>query len=108
MITVLLELVDNNEEFKKQVTIKHLKLKADTHFIQQGQPHSSIFIIKKGTVRVISETESSEENEPVVNPGLSDLNEDELVGEFCLFDDAPASATVTTVEDSELIEIEKK
>jgi len=104
MQSVLLDIVENNDAFKKRVKHKFFKLMSNEILINQNEEHHEFYLIKSGKVAVVSKADL--ENKKQIKPGLSELGAGETVGEFCLFDDAPASATVSTVTDCEICEID--
>lgn len=69
--------------------------------VQEGEPGSSMFIIIRGSVKVSSYAADGRE---VV---LSILEKGDFFGEMALLDEDPRSATVTTMEDSELGQIRR-
>jgi len=69
--------------------------------VQEGEPGNSMFIIISGSVKVSSYAADGRE---VV---LSILEKGDFFGEMALLDEEPRSATVTTMEDSELGQIRR-
>lgn len=69
--------------------------------VQEGEPGNSMFIIISGSVKVSSYAPDGRE---VV---LSILEKGDFFGEMALLDEEPRSATVTTMEDSELGQIRR-
>jgi len=68
----------------------------------EDEAGSTMFIIKKGSVKITRITEDGRE---VI---LSILNEGDFFGEMSILDDAPRSANAVTLEDSILLVIHKK
>ena len=99
-------LFETDAEFKKHVKHEIINVKSNTLIIQENEPNLHIYLIMSGGVRVTTKTEVV--GEKAMSPGLCDLGKGDTVGEFCLIDDEPASATVNTIEDSKLIKIEGK
>lgn len=87
---------------KVKYEIKHFK--ANEKILLQGKEHQKVYLIEKGTVRIIVNAEIREHS--TVRPGIADLGPHDIFGEFGLFDDLPASADVMAVVDSELLEID--
>lgn len=67
----------------------------DTIF-REGEPGQSMFAIKRGRVAIV-----------VGGNTVDELGEQELFGEMALLEDAPRAATVVTLEETELVEIDK-
>ena len=67
--------------------------------MRQGDPSDALHVITKGRARV----ERSQAGEtPLV---LAELGAGEVIGEMGLLDNAPRSATVTALEDTETLEL---
>jgi len=107
MVTIynLINTLLDNESFKSNVKFSIKKFKPNEKILEQGKDHSFFYLIKKGQVRIIVNSEIKEENLSI-HPGIVDLSENDIFGEFELFDDLPASADVVTVVESELVEID--
>jgi CRP/FNR family transcriptional regulator, cyclic AMP receptor protein len=70
-----------------------------TVIMRQGDPSDALHVITRGRVRV-------ERDQPGERPlVLAELGVGDVVGEMGLLDNAPRSATVTTLEDTETLEI---
>jgi CRP/FNR family transcriptional regulator, cyclic AMP receptor protein len=63
---------------------------------QEGDPGESMFAIKRGKVAIL-----------VGGDTVDTLAEEELFGEMALLDDATRAATVVTLDETELVEIDK-
>ncbi len=72
--------------------------------ITEGSPGRVLYLIERGRVRVSGRVEL--EGRRHIQPGLCDLETDDVFGELSLFEDAPRSASVVAVEDSELLEFQ--
>ncbi len=70
--------------------------------IREGDPGKAMYIIKSGAMKV---TRSDEEDDEIF---IGLLNAGSAFGEFSLIDDLPRSANVTTIEESELFQLDKK
>ena len=68
--------------------------------MRQGEPSDVLHVIQRGRVRV----ERVLPDEPVVI--LAELDATEVVGEMGLLDNAPRSATVTAITDTETLELD--
>jgi CRP/FNR family transcriptional regulator, cyclic AMP receptor protein len=104
MPSVLLSLL-GNPSFQTQVKYITCKFNPNQKILEQGKMHPSIYIIKSGKVRVTVKTEKNQDP-LLLHPGIVELGPDEIFGEFGLIDDLPASADVTAIIESELIEID--
>ena len=70
--------------------------------INEGSIGRTLYLIERGRVRVSGRVEL--ENKRHIQPGLCDLEPDDVFGELSLFEDAPRSASVVAVQDCELLE----
>src|SRR3984893_8198865 len=87
------------EELTKIATAK--KYAADKAVFFQGDPSDSLYILVKGSVKVARASEDGHEKIlDILGPG-------EIFGEFAMLDGNPRSATVTTVEPTELAVISR-
>jgi len=88
------------EELTKIVAAK--KYGPDAAVFFQGEPSDSLYMILKGSVKVIQASEDGHEKIlDILGPG-------EIFGEFAMLDGHPRSATVTTYEPTELASISRK
>jgi CRP-like cAMP-binding protein len=67
--------------------------------MRQGDPSDALHVITRGRVRVERDQAAGS---PVV---LAELGAGEVIGEMGLLDNAPRSATVTALDDTETLEI---
>lgn len=102
----LIKSLFENPQFKSQVKYAIKKYEANDKILEQGKEHPNLFLIKNGKVRVIVNAEDREST--VIHPGIANLGDDDIFGEFALFDDLPASADVIALDESELVEIDIK
>lgn len=70
--------------------------------IEQGQTGQSFYIVVRGTVRVSRTTDEGEE------VTLADLSDRAIFGEMALVSAQPRSATVTALDDCDLLEFDQK
>lgn len=101
-----LKLLLEDKSFKSQVKHSTKIFKANEKILKEGKLHPYLYIIKKGSVRVFVSGETGEKT--ALHPGVADLNPDDIFGEFGIFDDAPASADVAAVTETEVVEIDIK
>lgn len=102
----LLSEVIQHKDYKCK--LKHLtkKYKATETIMEQGKLYPSIYLIKSGKVRVVVHASIKEHS--CLRPGIDELGEDNIVGEFHLEDDLPSRADIIAMTDCELIEIDVK
>jgi len=74
------------------------KIKKDEILFNEGETATSMFIVKKGAIKVLKMGYLGEIKISEVNPG-------EFVGEMAVVDGSPRSATAKAVVDSELLEL---
>lgn len=70
--------------------------------IAEGSEGRSLYLIESGRVRVSGRVELAGKRH--IQPGLCDLEPDDVFGELSLFEEAPRSASVVAVQDCELLE----
>ena len=76
--------------------------KTNDTVISEGSIGRNLYLIEKGKVRVSGRVQLEDRRH--IQPGLCDLTTDDVFGELSLFEEAPRSASVSAVEDSELLE----
>lgn len=69
--------------------------------IVEGQDDRSLYLIKRGSVRVAGRIEL--EGQRHIQPGLCDLGAGEVFGELSLFESGPRSASVVAIDSCELL-----
>ena len=69
---------------------------AGATIFQEGDPGESMFAIKRGRVAVVVGADTVDE-----------LGVEEIFGEMALLENAPRAASVVTLEETELVEIDK-
>ncbi len=82
--------------------LKPLQRRPDETIIREGDPGEAMYIIKRGSVKV---TRADEEDDEIF---ISLLGAGSYFGEFSLIDNLKRSASVTTIEDSEIFQLDKK
>ncbi len=105
MFDFLYKLLDD-PAFKAKVKYNLRHFKTNEKILEQGKPHRCLYLIKSGKVRVI--VRAAIKDESPIRPGIAELGENDVFGEFGLFDDHPASADIIAIDDSVLIEIDIK
>lgn len=79
--------------------LKEFSYKRNTIVIAQGDNTRNLYIIKKGRLKVLA---SDEEGNQTI---FSFLGSGDFFGELSLLDDAPRSASVVTVDDTEVLQL---
>ena len=77
---------------------------ADETIFSEGDQGSEVYLILKGSVRVVGNVDLDDKRR--VHPGFSDLDSGQVFGELPMFDGEPRSATVIALTDCELAVIE--
>lgn len=96
-------LFDYLDPSEKQIFIEHLeilKFKEDETIIKEGTKNNSLYIIKKGLIRVQKKVEGKDMI-------LDDLKEGETIGELTFLEEGKSSATCIAVLNSELYAISR-
>jgi CRP-like cAMP-binding protein len=88
--------IDRSEE---QVQFRHLRSRQV--LFSEGEKSTSLFIVKKGRLRVFRERRGRQVD-------LGYVDEGQLVGEMAFIDGAPRSASVEAAEPSVVIEMESR
>jgi NTE family protein/lysophospholipid hydrolase len=86
------------QSFEKEATWVHLR-SGDTLF-RQGDPGDAAFIVINGRLRVVVESNSSEQV-------LGEVGRGQPIGEMALIDDQPRSATVYAIRDTRLVKFSR-
>ena len=73
---------------------------ADETIFSEGDQGSEVYLILKGSVRVVGNVDLDDKRR--VHPGFSDLDSGQVFGELPMFDGEPRSATVIALTDCEL------
>lgn len=105
MAKLLFELIEASPEFRDTVKMKEKTYDANEIVLKEDVQHSTIFLIKKGSVRVVQTTTTEEDH--TIHPAIQELNDGDYFGEFCLFGNLPATADVVTNTECNVIEIDK-
>ena len=72
--------------------------------VSEGMVDRRIYLIEKGSVRVSGRVTLADGRH--IQPGLCDLGPGQIFGELSLFDSGSRSASVTALEDVEVLEFE--
>ena len=93
----------NDEQVEKLFAIGHqLHFDQDDVILKEGTLNSNLYIILKGTARIVLANDSEESME------LIEVGDGEVLGEVSLLIDAPHAATVTALEPTDVIQIERE
>ena len=82
---------------------KTFAVKPNQMIFREGERGRSIYLILSGSVRLMGKLSLDDERR--VQPGFGDLGIGEVFGELPLYDNQPRSASVISVTECELIEI---
>lgn len=97
----LLSLLGTAEFAVALQAVRLVRKRAGEAIITQGEPGKSFFVLAHGTVRVTA-TDGATEKE------LARMADGATFGEMALLSTAPRSATVTAVEDCDLLEFDRE
>lgn len=97
----LFDLLNDEEKKIFENHLEILKFKEDDVVIKEGAKNNSLFIIKKGLIRVQKKVEGKKMI-------LDDLKEGETLGELTFLEEGKSSATCVAVLGSELYAIDKE
>ena len=95
-----------DQVFKSQVKHTISVVAAKEKIISQGDKHPFFCFIKSGSVQVVL-NEKLLDQYPI-HTIVATLSQNDIFGEFRMFDDYPASADVITVKESEIVAIDVK
>lgn len=76
-------------------------LKTGDVVFKEGDPGNTMFVIRKGKIRITKRVRGGEKTFAVLGPG-------EFFGEMAILNGAPRSATATAAEDAMLLEVDAK
>jgi CRP/FNR family transcriptional regulator, cyclic AMP receptor protein len=103
MFDIIRELIEE-PQFKLNVKFTTRHFKAGEKILVQGVLNRSFYLIKTGTVRVIVSNPTP--GEVTLRPGIADIGPDDIFGEFELLDDLATNADVSSLGDTELLQID--
>ena len=93
----------SNEQVENLFAIgEQMHFDKDDVILKEGSHNSNLYIILKGAARIVLANDSEESME------LIEVGEGEVLGEVSLLIDAPHAATVTALEPTDVIQIERK
>ncbi len=92
-----------DEDFDKLAALCEMrKMEEGTTVFIENMPGESLFLVKKGTIRISKMFAEGDEKTLVV------LGPEDIFGEMAVIDGLPRSATARVAEDAELISLKKK
>lgn len=103
MIPVLKEIIAD-PRFLEGVAWNRHCFESNEVVIREGDHGHSIFFVEEGELRVTGRVEL--EGSRHLQPGIWDLQAGDLFGELCLFESSQRSASVITLTDGKLVEID--
>ncbi len=92
----IFEALNDNELDIVSQKMSHVSLPEDTLILQAGEPGDTLYIIRKGSVKITGSLGGSE-------AVIATLEENQHFGEMAIIDNYPNSASVTTLEETELL-----
>jgi CRP-like cAMP-binding protein len=93
----------NDEQVTKLFAVgDQMHFDKDQVILKEGTLDSNLYIILKGAARIVLSNDSEESME------LIEVGDGEVLGEVSLLIDAPHAATVTAIEPTDVIQIERK
>lgn len=100
----LIEQIITDPDFPAGIAWSRKDYPANTTVIREGDTGETLYMIESGAVRVTARV--ALDNSRHIQPGLSDLQAGDIFGELCLVSQEKRSATVTTLSDCSLVEID--
>jgi uncharacterized membrane protein len=97
----LFALLDGEERFTLAGLLERKRVPARTRLFETGDSADSLFLIRSGRVRCFIETSLGETID------LAELGPGEVFGEISLLDGGPRSAGAETLDDAELLEMDR-
>lgn len=93
-----------NPLFKEGEFWSVVKFEKDQKIVSLGDVSRDLFMLKNGCVRVLGSVEVRDNRK--IQPGVCDMSAGDIFGELSLFDQQPRSASITCLEDSEVVVID--
>jgi hypothetical protein len=81
--------------------LKHQSYDAGAVIVKEGDPGESLFVLSQGRVRVVGTGPGGKAIE------LAELNEGDFFGEVALLTGKPRTATITCIEETEVLELSR-
>ena len=99
----LIQDIINDATFPKGVSWHRQNFQANETIIQEGNIGDSVYFIEEGSLRVTVLV--TLEDQKHMQTGLCDLGEGDIFGESCLYHSQQRNASVITISDGSLLEI---
>jgi len=90
--------------FKEGVHWKGVTFKKDEKIVSLGDTSKDLYWLKKGAARVLGSVDVGDSRR--IQPGVCDIKVGDVFGELALFDQQPRSATVISLEETEVVIID--
>ena len=100
----LLEEMTGSPQFLEGSAWARQKYSPNTIVVKEGDIGHSLFFVEQGKLRVTGRVNLGDNKQ--IQPGIGDLKAGALFGESCLHAQLPRIATVTTVTEVDLLEID--
>jgi CRP/FNR family cyclic AMP-dependent transcriptional regulator len=98
----IFSLLDDQERADLIKLLKPRRFRGGQRIFRTGDPALCLYVIRSGRVRIVIDTYEGEE------VAILELEPGDVVGEVSFLDGGPRSATAEAVEDSELLEFDRK
>jgi CRP/FNR family cyclic AMP-dependent transcriptional regulator len=82
--------------------LEERKYDANVEIYEENSPGGSLYIIKKGKVKVIRKSDQGKEH------GFAHLSEGDIFGELSFLQETPHTATIESVADCEVLVLDKQ
>jgi len=89
-----------NRKFEEGQYWRHQFYTAGDIILHEGDTCKDIYVLLEGQVRVLGSVKL--ENDKTMRPGISDLRAGTVFGELAVFEDAPRTASVQALVDSDI------
>jgi len=96
--------VIDNPSFQEGVHWHRRRFKAGDEIVRQGERSDSVFMVERGSVRVVGRITLDQAR--TATPNVCELGEGEVFGELALFDDEPRSASVVAHTDCQVVQMD--
>jgi len=97
----LFQTLDDDDIHYLVESLRRRPLKKGEVLFRKGDEGSTLYVIKRGSVRIILPSRLGDEMAPAI------LSEGDFFGEMALFDGMPRSADVVAIEDTELLALNR-
>ena len=98
----IFSLLDDQERADLIKLLKPRQFRSGERIFRTGDPALSLYVIRTGRVRILLHTYEGED------VAITDLDPGDVLGEVSFLDGGPRTATAEAVEDTELLEFDRK